>query len=96
MDRFPALTCQLLAALACAITGGLAAAQATVSSAHLSARSSSAGLAEQETDDVCSGCSEREAGYRWAIGQGIHSPQACLNESWEFRSGCLLYLMHRD
>jgi hypothetical protein len=96
MDRFASLICQLLVVLACAVTGGLAAAHATVDGAHLSAPSPNARYAGQQADDACSGCSEREAGYRWAMVQNVLSPQACINESWEFRLGCLLFLTRRD
>jgi len=39
----------------------------------------------------CTGCSERDLGYRWATLAAVRSPDQCPNDSWGFRRGCLDY-----
>ena len=41
---------------------------------------------------VCTGCSERDLGYRWAIMTSVSRPDQCPEDSWGFRRGCLDYV----
>ncbi|RVT94091.1 hypothetical protein [Sphingomonas crocodyli] len=42
-------------------------------------------------DEGCSGCSERDLGYRWAGRRNLASPDECPTDSWGFNRGCIAY-----